>query len=50
MFVLVALILFVLAAVGLATTINLIAWGLVFVALHLLFGMWPLYGNPPWHH
>lgn len=48
MFALAALILFILAAVGLATTINLIAWGLAFVALHLLFGLWPVYGNAPW--
>lgn len=46
-FALMALILFILAAAGLSTSINLIAWGLAFVALRLLFGLWPLYGNAP---
>jgi hypothetical protein len=48
MFALIALILFVFAALGSATTINLIAWGLAAIAAHLLFGLWPLGGNPLW--
>ena len=48
MFALVALILFILAAVGLATSVDLIAWGLAFVALHLLLGWWPVRGAAPW--
>ncbi|MGH3673650.1 MAG: hypothetical protein ACRDSH_23975 [Pseudonocardiaceae bacterium] len=48
MFALVALICFILALFGTPVGIDLVALGLVFVALHLLFGMWPLGGSPPW--
>lgn len=43
-----ALICFILALLHAPVGFDLIALGLAFVALHLLIGLWPLGGSPPW--
>lgn len=48
MFAILAVLCFLLVVFQAAVGVDLIALGLAFVAAHLLFGLWPLFGASPW--